>query len=322
MIQPFFRSANRRLQHTTTTKKHNHSTIAPSVEGATQLAPTSLQLRRVFITSAVPMFGFGFMDQTVMIQAGHLIDCTIGVTFGLSTLTAAAFGQICSDASGVVFGTTLEGLAQRAGLPSANLSSVQRSMAIVKRFKFAGTFLGVMLGCTLGLVNLLMIDTSRSSTLKLQAFNEEQEFEFTIEASNAVRKDATALTVRGPDVDGMLASMTAALAVRGCSLVELHAKRNAENMDNETKTIQDVFYVVQRNSQLPFDDDDLQDLAQDLMDSTRTPMNVNSFKAAMHDLEKDNNQLRSRVSKLEQVVIEKQITIVPTPQDEVYEEQV
>ncbi|EOD36166.1 hypothetical protein EMIHUDRAFT_49391, partial [Emiliania huxleyi CCMP1516] len=57
--------------------------------------------------SALPMVGFGFMDNTVMIQAGNAIDCTLGVSFGLSTLTAlraAAFGQVCSDSAGVLFG--------------------------------------------------------------------------------------------------------------------------------------------------------------------------------------------------------------------------
>ena len=35
------------------------------------------------------MVGFGLMDNTIMIHAGNLIDCTLGVTFGLSTLSAA-----------------------------------------------------------------------------------------------------------------------------------------------------------------------------------------------------------------------------------------
>ena len=50
------------------------------------------------------MVGFGFMDNMVMIQAGDLIDNTIGVRFGLKTLAAAACGQIISDMSGVMFG--------------------------------------------------------------------------------------------------------------------------------------------------------------------------------------------------------------------------
>lgn len=271
--------------------------------------PTNTQLWRVFWNTAVPMIGFGFTDQTVMIQAGNAIDCTLGVTFSLSTLTAAAFGQVVSDASGVVLGGTLERLAQAAGLPSANLTTAQRMLPIVSRVRWAGNFLGVILGCCLGLVNLLFIDTSRSSTLKLQAFNEEQEFEFSIEASNAVRKDATALTVRGPDVDGLMASMTAALSVRGCSLIEIHAQRAHPN-DTENKEIEDVFYVVKRDTGEPFDDDELEELAEGLLDSTRTPMNVNTVKAAMHELENTNSYLQARVKKLERIMYERQITLV------------
>jgi hypothetical protein len=51
---------------------------------------------------------FGFMDNIVMINVGDFIDNTIGVALGLSTLTAAAFGQCCSDVSGVMFGGYVE----------------------------------------------------------------------------------------------------------------------------------------------------------------------------------------------------------------------
>lgn len=243
--------------------------------------PTNQQLRRVFVRAAVPMIGFGFMDQTIMLHAGNVIDCTIGVTFGLSTLTAAAIGQVCSDASGVLFGGTLESLFLSLGLPKAGLSALQRSLPLVRRVQLAGSLIGVITGCCLGLVNLVFIDTNRSSTLKLQAFNEEQEFEFQIEASNGLRKGFTALKVTGPDVDGLLASMTAALAVRGCSLVELHAQRSRNEevaSDGTQKQIEDIFYVVNRETGMPFEDEDLEELARGLLDSTRTPMNVNSVK--------------------------------------------
>lgn len=249
------------------------------------------------------------IDQTVMLQAGNAIDCTLGVTFGLSTLTAAAFGQVCSDASGVLFGGTLERIANKAGLPSPNLTTAQRALPVVARITLTGNFLGIIFGCILGLANLLFIDTSRSSTLKLQAFNEEQEFEFTIEASNAIRPNATALTVQGPDVDGLLASMTAALSVRGCSIVEIHAQR-AHPEEESDQTINDVFYVVKRDTAQPFDDDELEELAEGLLDATRTPMNVNTVKAAMHELESTNTYLQARIKKLEQLMYEKQITVV------------
>jgi hypothetical protein len=244
-----------------------------------------------------------------MLQAGHAVDCTLGVTFGLSTLAAAAIGQVFSDASGVLFGNSLERMANAAGLPSPNLTNAQRILPTVKQTRFMGNFLGVIFGCTLGLVNLLFIDTSRSSTLKLQAFNEEQEFGFTIEASNAIRSDSTALTVRGPDVDGLLASMTAALSVRGCSIVEIHAQRAHPNDDTDN-SIKDIFYVVKRETGEAFDDDELEELAEGLLDSTRTPMNVNSVRAAMHELENTNSFLKARVKKLEQIMYEKQITLV------------
>eukprot|EP00977_Amphora_coffeiformis_P024883 scaffold17437_cov173-Amphora_coffeaeformis.AAC.5 len=55
------------------------------------------------------MIGFGFVDQTE------------GLTFGLSTLTAAALGQVCGDASGVE-GRWIVSLPPR-GLPTADLAA-------------------------------------------------------------------------------------------------------------------------------------------------------------------------------------------------------
>lgn len=41
----------------------------------------------------------GVMDNFVMLAAGDLIDNTLGVKFGLATLTAAACGQVVSKSS-------------------------------------------------------------------------------------------------------------------------------------------------------------------------------------------------------------------------------
>ena len=323
--------------------------------------PTTTQLRSHFMKQAVPMIGFGFMDQTVMLQAGNAIDCTIGVTFGLSTLTAAAFGQVCSDAAGVLSGGTLERIGSWAGLPKTGFTAAQRGLPIVKRVGLAGQLIGIVLGCLLGLVNLLWIDTSRSSTLKLQALSDEQEFAFMVEASNALRPDATVLTVRGPDVDGLLASMTAALTARGCSLVELHAARavtatdlpstvqegiekkqsndgkelsivtniessSVSSYSTENKSlpltlpgiiasekkemIEDVFVVVDNGTKQQVDDDDLDELAAALLEATFHPINVRSFKAHAQQLEEHNNELQTRIHKLEKLLQERQIKVV------------
>ena len=84
----------------------------------------------------------GFMEQSIMIYAGNAIDCTIGVWFGLSTLTAAAFGNMISNFVGLATGGTVERLAMSVGLPSPGLTEAQRSLKIVHRVGFAGTLVG------------------------------------------------------------------------------------------------------------------------------------------------------------------------------------
>jgi len=130
-----------------------------------------------------------------MIQAGNAIDCTLGVTFGLSTLSAAAVGGLISNVSGILCGGTLENLAKKAGLPNSNLTAAQRNLPFVKRNRLLSQAAGVLLGCTLGLFNLLFIDTERSSNLKLQQLSEDNEFAFEVEANND-DPDSTELTRR------------------------------------------------------------------------------------------------------------------------------
>jgi Transmembrane protein 65 len=303
------------------TSSMSTSTLPPPTStGATTTLvvepPSTLQLRRHFVHCAVPMIGFGLMDQTVMLQAGNAIDCTLGVTFGLSTLTAAAFGQICSDAAGVLSGGSLERVFAKVGLPLPQFLPGQRHLPLVRRVGLVGQLVGVILGCSLGLLNLLFMDTERSSTLKLHAASGAmgEEFAFSVEASNATREDATVLTVRGPDVDGLLASMTAALTARGCSLVELHAgkARDNDNKMDGSSEIEDVFVVVDQQTHQPINDDDLDDLASALLEATLHPITVRSFQSKNMQLEEHNNTLKARIRKLEQLLQQRQITVVPS----------
>ena len=114
------------------------------------------------------MVGFGFMDNLVMIQAGDLIDSTFGVTFGLSTLTAAAYGQVVSDVSGTLFGNTMDALADRVGLPQPGLTKAHHRLPRVKAVGMASAVLGVTLGCLLGMTSLLLMDLDKSDRLKKQ----------------------------------------------------------------------------------------------------------------------------------------------------------
>merc|ERR1719253_1896900 len=101
------------------------------------------------------MVGFGFMDNTVTIQAGDLIDNTIGVRFGLAALTAAAFGQVFSDISGVISGGFVEAGAAKLGVPLPDLTPAQRRLGLVRTTATAGAVCGVITGCLLGMTSLL-----------------------------------------------------------------------------------------------------------------------------------------------------------------------
>ncbi len=98
-----------------------------------------------------------------MIQAGSVIDNTLGVQLGLATMTAAALGQVVSDTCGVLFGGTLERLL--AAQP-AKLTEAQQRMAVIPRLRLAAAVLGVIVGCSLGACTLFFLPDSQRNEAK------------------------------------------------------------------------------------------------------------------------------------------------------------
>ena len=139
------------------------SQIATSQEAE---RPTPLQMRRLFVISAVPFVAFGIVDQSVLLYAGDAIDNTLGVALGLPTLAAAAMGQVMSDTCGVAFGGTIEAAALKLGLPLPGLTEAQQRLGSVKRVSTLGGVCGVILGCFIGMGNLLLIDLKAAETRK------------------------------------------------------------------------------------------------------------------------------------------------------------
>ena len=224
-----------------------------------------------------------------MILAGNYIDLTLGVAFGLSTLAAAAMGQLLANATSVVFGDTVEQIARNCGLPSSGLSSTQRRLPQVRRVGVMGSLVGVVIGAALGLVNLWFVDTKQASLLKLEALSQEQEFEFEIDVSNKKRKNATTVTVTGPDIDGVLASLTAAITANGYSLVELHASsRDHEGEAAGTHIVEDTFVLRPRGHPGQIDDRDLDELGRVLLAACRDPLQAHSLKTQVHELHDEN----------------------------------
>eukprot|EP00535_Pseudo-nitzschia_heimii_P009909 CAMPEP_0197175702 /NCGR_PEP_ID=MMETSP1423-20130617/1850_1 /TAXON_ID=476441 /ORGANISM="Pseudo-nitzschia heimii, Strain UNC1101" /LENGTH=378 /DNA_ID=CAMNT_0042624923 /DNA_START=164 /DNA_END=1300 /DNA_ORIENTATION=- len=124
------------------------------------------QVRSVVLSAAIPMIGFGFMDNFIMITAGSVIDNTLGVQMGLATMTAAALGQVVSDVSGVVFGDTL---ARSFKVEPARLSGAQKKLASVARLRLGGAVGGVILGCCLGATALRLIPDDREEAAPVAA---------------------------------------------------------------------------------------------------------------------------------------------------------
>ena len=241
-----------------------------------------------------------------MIQAGHHIDCSLGVTFGLSTLTAAAVGGLISNVSGVFFGGTLESLARKLGLPSSNMTIEQRALPWVRRGRICAQAFGVFLGCALGLLNLLGLDMHRSQTLKLQSLVEENEFAFEVEVMQ--RGDdsipGTMFIIRGPDVDGTLASLTAAFTLHSCSVRNVTARRLDDG------NVEDVFVILDRETQKPLEDDRLEEMAEVVLQASKMGPQFLSPTTRWKELEERNEFLEERIRILEGALLKRRFTIL------------
>ena len=221
-------------------------------------------------------------------------------------------GQIVANAGGILFGETLQHFftSKLSLIPSSNLSAAQMSLTIVSRAKLAGTFWGLVLGCTLGLLNLLLIDTERSSNLKMiHALREDgDEFSFEIYISNhsnsSDQESVTTLTVRGPDVDGIMAALVTVLTEEGLSLVELNAKQKTRE-DGEF-IFEDVFLVRREGQAVP--EEELNGLAKKLWEATRSPLNVPTLTAKLKESENRNHELEERIDNLVGQIQKKQVT--------------
>jgi len=115
-------------------------------------------------------FGFGFLDNFVMLVAGAAIEDHLGLMLGLSTLAAAALGNLVSDVAGVGLGNAVEILCCKLGLPAPQLSNEQLRLSICRLIVVIASAVGIALGCVLGMLPLLWLDTERG--LLRKAFDE------------------------------------------------------------------------------------------------------------------------------------------------------
>ena len=143
------------------------SEAADAVSSAEPVAePSRRDLWLVAVNQAIPFVGFGFMDNALLILAGDAIDNSFGVTLGISTMCAAALGNIVSDVAGVGLGTVIEDICSRLGIPQPNLSQTQRQLRSVRFSGQLGCAVGITVGCVIGMFPLLFLDSGKGETAK------------------------------------------------------------------------------------------------------------------------------------------------------------
>ncbi|XP_037533188.1 transmembrane protein 65 [Nematolebias whitei] len=127
-----------------------------TLSGQLEVAPpTAAQLRYVLLHNAIPFVGFGFLDNCIMIVAGTHIELSIGVILGISTMAAAALGNLVSDLAGLGLAGYVEALAFRLGMQIPDLSPKQADMWQTRVSCHMGKAIGVGIGCLLGMFPLL-----------------------------------------------------------------------------------------------------------------------------------------------------------------------
>ena len=141
--------------------------------------PTNEQLKIVAMHQAIPFVGFGIMDNAILILAGETIDIYLGLKLGISTMCAAAIGNIISDVCGVAFGTVIEDALLswskkiesitkgRVKLPPMpKLSYEQRNLRSVRLSGQMGCAVGLTVGCVIGMFPLLFFSSDKEKEVE------------------------------------------------------------------------------------------------------------------------------------------------------------
>ncbi|KAM9824006.1 transmembrane protein 65 [Neosynchiropus ocellatus] len=135
----------------------NFESMAVAQETLEPTAPSAAQIRYVLFHNALPFVGFGFLDNAIMIAAGTQIELSIGITLGISTMAAAALGNLVSDLAGLGLAGYVEALASKLGMAVPDLSPKQADMWQTKFTCHLGKAIGVTVGCILGMFPLLFL---------------------------------------------------------------------------------------------------------------------------------------------------------------------
>lgn len=169
--------------------------MAPAATSTQIPEPPTAELRKVALNQAIPFLGFGIMDNAILIFAGDAIDSYLGVALGISTMCAAALGNIVADVAGITCGAIIEDYCAKLGLPAANISAGQRTLRSVRFASQGGCAAGIVVGCLIGMFPLLLIDSKKIEKWKQEAHMDELFKDFVSEAKELIGAELTNLYV-------------------------------------------------------------------------------------------------------------------------------
>ncbi|CDW53605.1 DUF2453 domain containing protein [Trichuris trichiura] len=119
---------------------------------------TTVQLKSLFVANCLPFIGFGICDNVIMIVAGEYVDNGVGTLLGISTMAAAAVGNLISDLGGIGIGNYIELLVSKLGLTAPLLSAKQLRTKKVRWTINMGRMVGIVVGCFIGMFPLLLFN--------------------------------------------------------------------------------------------------------------------------------------------------------------------
>lgn len=119
------------------------------------LEPTKRQYMLYYRDAFIPFVFFGLLDNSIMLICGDFFDYHLGLMFGISTLTAAALGNIVGDCAGIWLTGTVEAVVAKLRLEEHGFSVEQRRITKAQLIKSVGMTSGILVGCVLGMFPLI-----------------------------------------------------------------------------------------------------------------------------------------------------------------------
>jgi len=133
--------------------RHAQKQLSEGADMAT--GPQFVQYLRLALLNGVPMIGFGFVDNFVLIILGDYLDGHLSYHLGLSTLFAAGLANLGSDVMGLTVGGFMEKMGHMLGIKHHGLTVVQLRTWKSWFFKYTGMVVGVSIGCVVGMFPLM-----------------------------------------------------------------------------------------------------------------------------------------------------------------------